>query len=86
MEEDIFNRISLNSNDLKMLASMQDFIRKIEAFKESVPNVVFRTNTLSSVDNVDSFVITTSANPQDTIIYTSDKDFVDLRIKDGGIF
>lgn len=40
----------------------------------------------STEDNVDSFVISTSSNPTDQIIYVSPADVVDLSVRDGGFF
>ena len=40
----------------------------------------------STEDNVDSFVISTSSNPTDQIVYVSPTDVVDLNVRDGGFF
>jgi hypothetical protein len=64
---------------------------------ENAPNIMVRVNTESlsadkslpwqaHFDDVDTFVITTSANSDNTIFYKSPTNKVDLSITDGGFF
>lgn len=53
---------------------------------DNAPNIMLRTNTFSTPNNIDSFVISTSGKPEDVIIYTSETDVVNLNVTDGGYF
>jgi hypothetical protein len=46
--------------------------------KGNASNILLRVNTEHTPENVDTFVISTSGNPQDKLIYTSNKDQVIL--------
>jgi hypothetical protein len=54
---------------------------------EEIPFIMTRTNTESLSNNVDSFVIYTSAHPAERIKYTADTDKVTMNDDvDGGVF
>ena len=55
-----------------------------EFYKEHAKNIMLRTSV--SVGTKDTFTITTSANPADKIVYTTDKNGIDLNVVDGGFF
>lgn len=45
---------------------------------QNASNIVLRQNVSSEPGNLDTFVLTTSANPQDVIVYQSNNDTVVL--------
>lgn len=54
---------------------------------EEIPFIMTRTNTQSLSPNIDSFVIYTSAHPDEKMKYTADTDKVTMNDDvDGGIF
>lgn len=58
----------------------------VESLSYGPEFIALRANIDSTGDNVDSFVISTSSNPTDQIIYVSPADVVDLNVRDGGFF
>ena len=78
----IFNRAIFTKQDQVLV---QQLIQQTEFYAENAPNIVVRTNVSSLPGNVDTFVLTTSANPQDVIQYTSNEDIVALNVVDGGV-
>lgn len=57
----------------------------LEFYNENSPNIMLRT--VENAGTVDTFTITTSANPDDKIIYTTDETVsrgVNLNVVDGG--
>jgi hypothetical protein len=90
----IFDRRTFTAEHKKAIS----MIHSLSTLAANAPNILIRTNNTSlSVDpssqrsmhlddNVDTFVITTSADPENTIIYTSGKDLVNLNVRDGGFF
>ena len=94
MSNSIFDRRPFTAEHKKAI----DLIYSLSALAANAPNIMIRANTASlSVDpsspesvhldnDIDTFVITTSADPENTIIYTSGKDLVDLNVRDGGFF
>lgn len=94
MSDDIFKRKNFTADDRKAITMLYS----LSTLAANAPNIMVRANTVSlSVDpnipgrehydnDIDTFVITTSADPENTIIYTSGKDLVDLSIRDGGFF
>ena len=94
MSNDIFRRRNFTKDHRKAITMLYS----LSTITANAPNIMIRANTVSlSVDpsspdsvhlddDVDTFVITTSADPENTIIYTSGKDLVDLNVRDGGFF
>jgi hypothetical protein len=90
----IFDRRPFTAEHQKAIS----MIYSLSTLAANAPNIMIRANTanlsvdpssLESVhldDDVDTFVITTSADPENTIIYTSGKDLLNLNIRDGGYF
>jgi hypothetical protein len=75
----------LERQALRTLLDNTDFILN------NVQNILLRTNTERIIDpnnpdNIDTFVMSTSANPEDVITYTSDTNTVSLNELDGGSF
>lgn len=67
--------------DIKTVLSATDFP------VEDIPYIMTRTNTLSLSNNVDSFVIYTSAHPHEMMKYTADTDTVTMNDQiDGGVW
>ena len=89
----IFNRRNFTKDHRKGISMLYS----LSTITANAPNIMVRANTVNlSVDpsmpgseyydDIDTFVITTSADPENTIIYTSPTDIVDLSIRDGGYF
>ena len=89
----VFNRRTFTKDHKKAI----DMLYSLSALAANAPNIMIRANTASlsvdpsmpgsvHLDDIDTFVITTSADPENTIIYTSGKDLVDLNVRDGGFF
>lgn len=69
---------------------IESFLNQATFIGENVGNILLRTNTLrvpDGADNVDTFVMATSGNPEDVITYTSNTNIVSLNTGrlDGGI-
>ena len=90
----VFNRRTFTAEHKKSI----DMLYSLSALAANAPNSMVRANTASlSADpsmpgsvhldsDIDTFVITTSADPENAIIYTSGKDLVNLNVRDGGFF
>ena len=65
---------------------LQQLVQQTEFFTMNAGDILLRTNVTSTSDNVDTFVLSTSAKPDDVIIYTSENDNFNLNIMDGGQF
>ena len=68
---------------------VQQIAGDITFYTEHGPNILLRKLTSSisnSADNIDTFVLSTSAKPEDEIVYTSDTNKVDLNNVDAGFF
>lgn len=50
----------------------------VEFVNTNANDILLRKNTSSLPNNIDTFVMTTSGNPEDVIIYQSDQDVVTL--------
>ena len=72
-----------NQSDRELL---QNLVQQTQFYIENAPHILLRTNTMHLSNNVDSFMMRTSADPEDVIIYTSEKDTYDLNIVDAGNF
>lgn len=84
--KDIFNRTIFTQKDKDLLNLFYSLSTSSEFFNENAAYILLRANTVSLSDNTDSFVIYTSAHPDDTIVYTSTIDQVNLDVRDGGFF
>lgn len=73
----------LNQNDR---ALVEQLVQQTQFFAENAPNILLRTNTMHLSNNVDTFVMHTSADPEDVIVYTSETDNFDLNVVNGGSF
>ena len=82
----VFDRTFYSTDNQKRLNGVLELSSFTESLSFAPEFVALRVNTSSSVDNVDSFVISTSSNPTDQLIYTSPTDLVDLNVRDGGFF
>ena len=78
----IFNRAIFTKSDQVLV---QQLIQQTEFYAENAPNIVLRTNISSLPGNVDTFVLSTSANPEDVIQYTSNENAVALNVVEGGV-
>ena len=70
-------------------ALVQQLVDQTKFYAENAPDILLRTLTSSipnNGDNIDTFVLSTSANPEDMIVYTSDINDVNLNRIDGGFF
>ena len=68
---------------------VQQLVDQTKFYAENAPDILLRTlasRIPNSGDNIDTFVLSTSANPEDTIVYTSDVNDVNLNRIDGGFF
>ena len=65
---------------------VQQLIDQTSFYSNNAQNILIRTLSSSQPGNIDSFVLATSAKPEDVIIYTSNTDKVDLNRLDGGFF
>ena len=64
--------------------NLQRVAANIGFYSENAPNIMLRTSV--SVGELDTFTITTSANPDDKIIYTASDAGVNLNVIEGGYF
>jgi hypothetical protein len=65
---------------------LEQLVQQTAFYAENAPHILLRTNTLHLSNNVDSFMMTTSADPEDVIVYTSETDNFNLNIVNGGQF
>lgn len=83
----IFDRISFTEEHAKSLSSIVFVNEEVKFVIENTKDILIRVNTVSlTAENIDSFVMETSAFPNDEIVYTSSNDAVDLSKRDGGFF
>jgi len=82
----IFNRYFYTENEKYLYETLAALSADLGIIRENLPNILMRVKTLSSADNIDTFVLATCANSQDALTYTSNTDLVDLLIKDCGLF
>jgi citrate lyase beta subunit len=94
MDNSIFNRRPYTSKQQKALNIMYS----LSGVAADEANIMLRINTLNlpasavdlasftNVDDLDAFVFTTSADPENTIIYESLVNTVNLNVRDGGYF
>jgi hypothetical protein len=65
---------------------LEQLLASAEFVEKNAQNILLRTNVSSAPGNIDTFVITTSGKPEDTIEYTSSTDKVILdKLAGGGI-
>ena len=93
MGNDIFSRRTFSSKHKQAITTLYS----LSTIAQNAPNIMIRLNTVNlsvdhslpeyaHYDDIDTFVITTSADPENTIIYTSPTNPVDLSVSDGGFF
>ena len=93
MSNDVFKRKTFTAEHKKAITMLYS----LSTLAANAPNIMIRANTASlsvdpsmpgsvHLDDIDTFVITTSADKENTIIYTSGRDLVDLNVRDGGFF
>jgi hypothetical protein len=82
----------LNETDRRLMEGLQ---QTMKFYLDNAPNILVRTNVSSEPGNVDTFVMSTSAKPEDQIVYKSNNDVVVINdlstivndpILDGGYF
>ena len=69
--------------------AIQQLVSQTTFYVEHGPDILVRKLTSSipnGADNIDTFVMSTSAKPEDSIVYTSDTNKVDLNRTDAGFF
>lgn len=86
MNKGLFNRTIFTQKDKDLLNLFYNLSVSSQFVAENAPYILMRVNTVSLSDNTDSFVLSTSAHPDDTITYTSTNDVVNLDIRDAGFF
>lgn len=85
-DRQIFDRTFFLQKEKDLLLKNAQLSAALNYLEKALPYIVLRVNTLSTADNIDSFALTTSANPADAIVYTSSLDQLKIQIKDGGLF
>jgi hypothetical protein len=84
--KDIKNKFSA-VNQLTAFQNIEQALSGTSLPLEDVPHVMVRINTESLAPNIDTFVITTSAHPNEIMKYTADTDTVTMNDEiDGGFF
>lgn len=86
MNKGIFDRTIFTQKDKDLLNLFYNLSTSSQFVQDNAPYILMRVNTQSLPNNVDSFTISTSAHPDDTIMYTASADVVNLDTKDGGFF
>lgn len=64
--------------------NLEEIAANIGFYAENAPNFMIRTSV--SVGALDTFTITTSANSDDKIMYTTDIEGINLNVISGGYF
>lgn len=82
----VFDRRHFLPSDKALLNRFLELSGSTNSVVNDLPHVLLRVNTISLPGNIDTFILSTSADPSDTIQYTSVNDVVDLSIRDGGFF
>lgn len=92
----LFNRIPFTKeiktlingvSSISTLTKIENVLSATDFPLEEMPYIMMRDNTLSLPNNVDSFVIYTSANPYEKMKYTATDDTVRMNDQiDGGRF
>ena len=69
-------------------AQLQQLLDQTQFYVDNAPNILLRVNTLSLSGNIDTFVMSTSAKPEDVVIYTANQDqfILNIWVIDGGSF
>ena len=86
MQTNVFDRTVFTKEDKEMLSNLVALSGSLNYIGNNTQHILIRTNTLSLPGNLDTFVINTSAHPEDEIYYTVSVDRVDLSVRDGGFF
>lgn len=69
--------------------AVEQLVNQTSFYAEHGPDILLRrldSSIADGVDNIDTFVMSTSAKPEDFIVYTSDTNKVDLNRTDAGFF
>lgn len=94
MSSSIFDRKTYTGKHKKAL----DLFLSLSGVAIDDQNILMRKNTAHEIvdetlpeyqgdnDDLDTFVVTTSADPENTISATSVKNTIDLNVQDGGYF
>jgi hypothetical protein len=93
MDRSQYNRLGFTKKYKEAFAAFY----LLTSFSISAANIMYRTNTstlsvdhslpgYTTYDDIDTFVITTSADPENTIVYTSETNLVNINVNDGGFF
>ncbi len=83
---DIKNKFSA-VNQLTAFQNIEQALSGTSLPPEDIPHVMVRINTESLAPNIDTFVITTSAHPNEKMKYTADTDAITMNDDvDGGFF
>jgi|LakMenE01Jun11ns_1017448.scaffolds.fasta_scaffold7863880_1 hypothetical protein len=80
------SRINFTEEDKQKVSQL---ISQTTFYAENAPNILVRklvSSVPNSSDDIDTFVMTTSAKPDDVIIYTSETNEVNLNQVDAGFF
>lgn len=64
--------------------NLEEVAANIGFYAENAPNIMIRTSV--SVGSQETFTISTSANPEDTIVYTADTNGINLNVVEAGYF
>jgi hypothetical protein len=94
MSTSVFNRRTFSEKHKKAL----DLFNSLSGVAIDDQNIIMRRNVAheivdptlpeysGEVDDLDTFVMTTSADPENTISSTSVKNVINLNVQDGGFF
>ena len=93
MSQNVFNRRQYTQKQHEALTTLQN----LSSLNINAPQILIRINTENAPkdlnepgyfqhDDKDTFIMATSAQPNDTIGYLSQKNLVNLNVRDGGYF
>lgn len=86
MKQNVFDRVPFTLAHNKLLSSISKANLQVKYVVDNAENILIRVNTVSLSGNVDTFVMDTSAQPNDEMVYTTDRDTLDLNQYDAGLF
>lgn len=93
MNQNVFNRRQYTQKHHEALTTLHS----LSSLNADVPHILIRINTENAPkdptepeyfrhDDKDTFIMATSAHPTDAIGYLSQKNLVNLNVRDGGFF
>lgn len=93
MSQNVFNRKQYTQKHKEALAT----VHSLSSLNNDAPHILMRINTKNAPkdptepeyyrhDDTDTFIMATSAHPNDVMGYLSKKNLVNLNVKDGGYF